>query len=159
MDFNYLPATIVDELYEEPAKLEVLTFDDLLNLPMNDLYLKENGNDPKTFAKYTADTNYTIDDANDFLHIYEVIDNVKVYYNIVFPSGLYNRKTFTTKLRELLLEVSPYFDVDESKISNSKYEFVLSKETTILNLLGLEKDQNHGTSGFELNIFYAINKI
>ena len=158
MDFTSLPPSIINDLYEE-AKLEVLTFDDFLNLPLNDLYLKENGNDPKTFAKYTADTNYTIDDANDFLHIYEVINNEKVYYNIVFPSGLYNRKTFTTKLKELLLEVSPYFDVDENKISNSKYEFVFTKETTALNVLGLEENQNHGTSGFVLTFFPPKNKI
>lgn len=52
MDFTSLPATILDDLYEEPAKLEVLTFDDFLNLPLNDLYIKENGNDPASFAKY-----------------------------------------------------------------------------------------------------------
>ena len=46
MDFTSLPPSIIDDLYEEPAKLEVLTFDDFLNLPLNDLYLKENGNDP-----------------------------------------------------------------------------------------------------------------
>ena len=51
MDFTSLPSSIIDDLYEE-AKLEVLTFDDFLNLPLNDLYLKENGNDPATFAKY-----------------------------------------------------------------------------------------------------------
>ena len=52
MDFTSLPPSIIDDLYEEPAKLEVLTFDDFLNLPLNDLYLKENGNDPASFAKY-----------------------------------------------------------------------------------------------------------
>lgn len=52
MDFTSLPPSIVDDLYEEPTKLEVLTLDDLLNLPLNDLYLKENGNDPASFAKY-----------------------------------------------------------------------------------------------------------
>ena len=51
MDFTSLPPSIINDLYEE-AKLEVLTFDDFLNLPLNDLYLKENGNDPATFAKY-----------------------------------------------------------------------------------------------------------
>ena len=119
MDFTSLPPSIIDDLYEE-AKLEVLTFDDFLNLPLNDLYLKENGNDPKTFAKYTADPNYTIDDTNDFVSLFEVIDGKKVYYNFLFPDGYYNHKSFTTKLKELLLEVSPYFDVDQYTITNSK---------------------------------------
>ena len=138
MDFTSLPPSIIDDLYEE-AKLEVLTFDDFLNLPLNDLYLKENGNDPKTFAKYTADTNYTIDDTNDFVSLFEVIYGKKVYYN--------------------LLEVSPYFDVDQYTITNSKYEFVFTKETTALNVLGLEENQNHGTSGFVLTFYPPKNKI
>ena len=158
MDFTSLPPSIINDLYEE-AKLEVLTFDDFLNLPLNDLYLKENGNDPKTFAKYTADTNYTIDDTNDFVSLFEVIDGKKVYYNFLFPDGYYNHKSFTTKLKELLLEVSPYFDVDQYTITNSKYEFVFTKETTALNVLGLEENQNHGTSGFVLTCFPPKNKI
>ena len=65
MDYTYLPPSILNDLYEEPAKLEVLTFDDFLNLPLNDLYLKENGNDPASFAKYKPKAEEKKDDAPD----------------------------------------------------------------------------------------------
>ncbi len=42
-NFTSLPSSVLDDLYEEPAKLDVYSFEDYLKLPMNDLYLKENG--------------------------------------------------------------------------------------------------------------------
>ena len=50
-DFDYLPPSI-DDLYEEPTELNIHSFDDFLKLPLNDLYIKQNGNDPSSFAKY-----------------------------------------------------------------------------------------------------------
>lgn len=51
-DFDYLSPSIIDDLYEEPTELNIHSFDDFLNLPLNDLYIKKNGNDPSSFAKY-----------------------------------------------------------------------------------------------------------
>ena len=51
-NFEYHPASVLDELYEEPEELNIFSFDDFLNLPLNDLYIKENGDDAKDFSKY-----------------------------------------------------------------------------------------------------------
>ena len=50
-NFEYLPASVIDALYEEPEELNVFSFDDFLNLPLNDGYIKEN-EDAKDFSKY-----------------------------------------------------------------------------------------------------------
>ena len=52
-NFEYLPPSIIDALYEEPEELNVFSFDDFLNLPLNDGYLKEN-EDAKYFSKYKS---------------------------------------------------------------------------------------------------------
>ena len=41
--FTSLPPSIIDDLYEEPTKLDVYSFEDFLKLPLNDLYLEKNG--------------------------------------------------------------------------------------------------------------------
>ena len=42
-NFTSLPHNVLDDLYEEPEKLEVYSFEDFMNLPLNDLYLEKNG--------------------------------------------------------------------------------------------------------------------
>jgi hypothetical protein len=43
-NFTSLPPSVLDDLYEEPAAIESLSFDDFLNLPLNDLYKSKNAN-------------------------------------------------------------------------------------------------------------------
>ena len=42
-NFTSLAPSVIDDLYEEPEKLDVDSFEDYLNLPLNDLYKEKNG--------------------------------------------------------------------------------------------------------------------
>ena len=52
-NFTSLPASILDDLYEEPELQTNNSFEDYLKLPLNDLYKQTHGDNPNTFDKYT----------------------------------------------------------------------------------------------------------
>ena len=42
-NYTSLPPSVLDDLYEEPAQLDMYSFEDFLKLPLNDLYKDKNG--------------------------------------------------------------------------------------------------------------------
>jgi hypothetical protein len=54
-NFTSLAPSVIDDLYEEPEKLDVYSFEDYMNLPLNDLYKEKNGEYKPECSKFSLE--------------------------------------------------------------------------------------------------------
>ena len=92
---------------------------------------------------------YNVNETNNYLHIYERINDLNVSLDIFIPYGNYNVNTFSSKLVSILGSItlqrfSMTFNSLNNKftLSNTTNEFTIVNDSTMYNVMGFAKGTN-----------------